>query len=402
MNILVINAGSSSFKYQLINMINKHVLVSGIVERIGEDKGKMTYKAHPNTDHEKKYIVEQTFSTHVQGMKAVIAQITNIETGVIKSIHDIHAVGHRVVMGGEVIKKPVIVTQEIKKIILDYTALSPLHNPANLAGIEVSEELFPNIPNVAVFDTEFHQTLPEAAYMYPLPYNLYEKYKIRRYGFHGTSHRYVTCQAALLLGKPLEAVNLITCHLGNGCSMAAIQQGKSIDTTMGTTPLEGLMMGTRCGDIDPAIIPFIMEKTKMSAQEIDILMNKNSGLKGICNMNDMRDIHKACSEGNPKAQLALTMFTYRIKKYIGAYFAILDKLDGLVFTAGIGENDDVVRSMICSDLEHLGIEFDKQQNALHEPKTRTISKKNSPIPIFIIPTNEELEIAQCTLDLVKK
>lgn len=399
MKILVINAGSSSFKYQLIDMTKEHVLVAGLVERIGEELGRMVHTVHPKTPHEKKYSIENTFLHHVDGMNAIVSELTHLERGVITSVSDIYAIGHRVVMGCE--QSSAIITQHIKKIIYECAIFSPLHNYAHLAGIETAEELFPGVPNVAVFDTEFHQTLPEIAYVYPLPYSVYEKYKIRRYGFHGTSNKYVLEKTAEVFNKPVEQLNLIICHLGNGCSITAIQNGRSIDTSMGTTPLEGLMMGTRCGNIDPAIVPLLMEKMDKSTKDIDDLMNKQSGLKGICGMNDMRDIHAACARGDTKAQLALSMFVYRIKKYLGAYYAILQDLDGIIFTAGIGENDDIVRSMVCSGLEHLDIELDEKRNAIRTDTPRMISKDHGSIPVFVIPTNEELEIARITLQLVK-
>lgn len=399
MNVLVINAGSSSFKYQLIEMREQRVLCGGLVERIGETMGRMVHKIAPDSDSEEKITTERPFANHVEGMKAVVAAITDPVKGVIKSASEVHAIGHRVVMGGESIKDSVIIDEKIKGIIRDCFPLSPLHNPANLAGIEVAEELFPGVPNVGVFDTEFHQTMPEATFLYPLPYNVYEDFRIRRYGFHGTSHRYVTNQAAAFLGKPVEQINLITCHLGNGCSMTAVQNGKSIDTTMGTTPLDGLMMGTRCGEIDPAIVPFLMEKTGKSAAEIDTLMNKASGLKGICGLNDMRDIHAACEKNDARAILALNMFVYRIKKYIGAYYAVLGRVDAIVFTAGIGENDDIVRKKVCSDLEGLGIAIDEKQNAIRSSQPRSISPAGTKVPVLVVPTNEELEIALTTVRL---
>ncbi len=400
MKVLVINTGSSSFKYQLIDMSMEQVLVSGLVERIGEETGQMVHKIYPNTSQEKKYTTAQPFSTHVEGMQAVAAELINPKHGVLHSVKEIYAIGHRVVMGGETMKHPALINQHVKNIIRECAIFSPLHNLSHLAGIETAEELFPGIPNVAVFDSEFHQTMPKVAYLYPLPYDIYNDYKIRRYGFHGTSHRYVAQQTADFLNRPIQELNFITCHLGNGCSMTAIKNGKSIDTSMGLTPLDGLMMGTRCGDIDPAIVPFLIEKTAKSAKDIDELMNKQSGLKGICGMNDMRDIHEACAQGNAKAQLALDMFIYRIKKYLGAYYAILGHLDGIIFTAGIGENDTIVREKVCSGLENLGIFLDSSRNNTHGSTLRLISTDNSPIPIFVVPTNEELEIAKLTLQLV--
>ena len=401
MNVLVINAGSSSFKYQLIDMDRHHVLCGGLVERIGEAMGRMVHKIAPDSDAEEKITTERPFANHVEGMKAVVAAITDPQKGVIKSKDEVHAIGHRVVMGGEAIKESVIIDDRIKELIRDNFHLSPLHNPANLAGIEVAEELFPGVPNVGVFDTEFHQTMPEAAYLYPLPYSVYTEYRVRRYGFHGTSHRYVTRKTAEFLGKSVNEVNLITCHLGNGCSMAAVKNGKCVDTTMGTTPRDGLMMGTRCGSIDPAIVPFLVEKMGKSAGEVDMLMNKESGLKGICGLNDMRDIHAACEKGDARAALALDMFVYRIKKYIGAYMAVLGRLDAVVFTAGIGENDDIVRARVCDGLDHLGIALDLDANAVRSSTPRSISKPGTAVPVLIVPTNEELEIALTTARLTE-
>lgn len=401
MNILVINSGSSSIKYQLIDMTTEKALCSGLVERIGEGMGALTHKINPGTDTEKKFSSEQDFPTHVEGMERVVELITDAEKGVIASTRDIHAVGHRVLLGGEEIKEPVRVNDWVKGVIRDYIPLGPLHNAANLAGIEVAMKLFPHAPSVAVFDTEFHQTMPEKAYLYPLPYELYKELRLRRYGFHGTSHAYVTRKAAEFLGKPASEVNLITCHLGNGCSMAAVQNGRCVDTTMGITPLEGLMMGTRCGDIDPALVPFLMEKKGWGPAEMDTVMNKKSGLKGICGMNDMRDVHAAREKGDAKAQLAFDMFVYRIRKYVGAFAVVLGRIDAVVFTAGIGENDDFVRSEVCRDMPLLGLEIDAQANAKRSGEIRAISTSASRIPVLIVPTNEELAIAQATQSVLK-
>lgn len=401
MNILVINSGSSSIKYQLIDMTTEKALCSGLVERIGEGMGALTHKINPGTDTEKKFSFEQDFPTHVEGMERVVELITDAEKGVIASTSDIHAVGHRVLLGGEEIKEPVRVNDWVKGVIRDYIPLGPLHNAANLAGIEVAMKLFPHAPSVAVFDTEFHQTMPEKAYLYPLPYELYKELRLRRYGFHGTSHAYVTRKAAEFLGKPVNGVNLITCHLGNGCSMAAVQNGRCVDTTMGITPLEGLMMGTRCGDIDPALVPFLMEKKGWGPAEMDTVMNKKSGLKGICGMNDMRDVHSAREKGDAKAQLAFDMFVYRIRKYVGAFAVVLGRIDAVVFTAGIGENDDFVRAEVCRDMPLLGLEIDAQTNAKRSGEIRAISTSASRIPVLIVPTNEELAIAQATQSVLK-
>ncbi len=401
MNILVINAGSSSCKYQLINMNTKEVLCNGLVERIGQSMSNLVHKIAPDTDKEDKISIDKAFKDHVEAMQEVVALLTDTEKGVIASKSEVAAIGHRVVMGGEAIKESVLVTDEVKKIIDEYSSLAPLHNPPNLAGIIVAESLFAGVPNVAVFDTEFHQTMPKEAYMFPLPYELYEEHRIRRYGFHGTSHRYVSRKAAEFLGKKPEELNLITCHLGNGCSISAIKKGLCVDTSMGTTPLDGVMMGTRCGAIDPALVPLLADKLGKSADEIGDLMNKESGFLGICGMNDLRDIHAARKEGNEKATLAFDMFVYRIKKYIGAYVAALGSLDGLIFTAGIGENDPFSREDICKDMEFFGIDIDLKENAKRLPGVRSLSKKDS-VPVLIVPTNEELEIAEATLRVLGK
>jgi acetate kinase len=399
MNVLVINSGSSSLKFQLINMETETALCSGLVERIGQDMGKLVNKLAPDTDNERKVVIDEPFADHETAMKRVVELLTDENDGVIKDKSEINAIGHRVLLGGEEIKESVKVTDEVKDIIRKYIPLGPLHNPANLAGIEVCEHLFPGTPNVGVFDTEFHQTMPEKAFLYPLPYSLYEDLKIRRYGFHGTSHRFVAKQAAKFLGKAPEDLNLVICHLGNGCSMSAVKAGKCVDTTMGITPLEGLMMGTRCGDIDPALVPFIMDRKGLTGAEMDTLMNKESGLFGICGMSDMRDIHAAVDAGNEKAKTALDMFVYRIKKYIGSFIAALGNVDAIVFTAGIGENDDIVREMVCADMELFGIKIDLEENATRRGTERSLNAGGK-TEVLIIPTNEELEIAQATVKVL--
>ncbi len=391
MKIIVINAGSSSFKYQLIDMETKQPLCSGLVERIGEEMGNLVYKRFPDTDKEEKIKVSHPFPTHREGMLEVMAMITSEDKGVIKDASEISVAGHRVLLGGNL--KECLVTKEVKEVIKEYSPLGPLHIPANLAGIEVMEELFPSLPNVAVFDTAFHSSIEEHVYTYPLPKEITKKYNIRRYGFHGTSHKYVSREAALFLGKKVEDCKLIVCHLGNGCSMSAVKNGKCVNTTMGLTPLEGLMMGTRCGDIDPAIVPFIMKNEGLSADEMDNLMNKQSGLKGVCGLNDMRDLHDAIAEGNAEAKLALKMFVQRIRKYVGAFMLELDGIDALVFTGGIGENDEFVREGVTDNLSFVGIELNKEENLIRRGEPRVISLPSSKIPVVIYPTNEELEIA---------
>jgi len=401
MIIFVVNSGSSSLKYQLLDMQSKAVLATGLVERIGDSIGRITHKKHPETASEKKVELDVAFPDHRAAMLKVVELITCPEAGVVANASDIDAIGHRVVQGGETLFKSTLIDDDVVEKIRANCPLSPLHNPANLVGIEVAREIFSGVPQVAVFDTEFHQTMPAEAFMYPIPYALYEELKIRRYGFHGTSHRYVTRQVAELLGKPMDQVNVITLHLGNGCSMAAVRGGKCIDTTMGMTPLAGVMMGTRSGDIDPAILPFLMKEKGLSIEEIDSMLNKQSGLKGICGMNDMRDIHTATAEGNTKAKLALDMFVYSIRKFVGAYMAIIGPLDALVFTAGIGENDDIVRAKVCADLEHIGISIDPDLNKGRKKEATALHAGASKVQLWVVPTNEELEIAQATQAVLK-
>jgi acetate kinase len=397
MKIFVINSGSSSLKYQLLNMEDGSVMATGLVERIGEAMGKVSQKNRPGEAGEAEVEREMPFPDHRAAMHTVVDLVTGADTGVIASSAEIDAIGHRVVQGGETLFKSTLIDDDVVEKIRANCPLSPLHNPANLVGIEVARELFAGVPQVAVFDTEFHQTMPPKAFMYPIPYELYEELKIRRYGFHGTSHRYVAQQAAAMLGKAEDEVNLVTLHLGNGCSMAAVRKGKCIDTSMGLTPLAGVMMGTRSGDIDPAILPFLMKEKGLSMDEVDAILNKQSGLKGICGMNDMRDIHSAAHGGDARAALAVDMFVYRIKKYIGAYYAVTGPLDALVFTAGIGENDDEVRARVCEELEHLGISIDKERNAGRKKAATAVHADGSRVAILVIPTNEELAIAKATL-----
>lgn len=402
MKILVINAGSSSCKYQLFNMDDQSVLCSGVVERIGQPMGKLSHKIAPGSDKEEKIVVERPFPTHVEGMEDVISLLLDSEKGVIQDKSEISAIGHRVLHGGEAITDPVLIDDKVKEIIRDCFPLGPLHNPANLMGIDVAEKLFPGVPNVGVFDTEFGMTLAPEAYLYPLPYSLYEELRIRRYGFHGTSHKYIAKATAAFLGKPLSELNSITMHLGNGSSMSAVQNGKCIDTSMGLTPLEGLMMGTRCGSIDPAIVPFMMEKKGMTPQEADTVLNKQSGLLGICGTSDMRDVHANIEKGDEKAALAFKMLTRSIKKVLGSYFFLLGNVDSIVFTAGIVENDEFVREAVCEGLEPFGIKVDKKENHTRKPGARVISTPDSRIPVLIIPTNEELEIATTTMRIVEE
>ena len=401
MKVLVINAGSSSCKYQLLEMETETVLCSGLAERIGQSVGRLSHKLSPDTDQEEKIIKEAPFPTHVEAMELVIALLTDPEKGVIRDKSEIHAIGHRVLHGGESITDPVKVDDHVKKIIRDCFLLGPLHNPANLMGIEVCEKLFPGVPNVAVFDTEFGMGMEQEAYMYGLPYELYEELHIRRYGFHGTSHKYIAKKTAEYLGKPLQELRSITMHLGNGSSMSCVRDGKCLDTSMGLTPLEGLIMGTRCGSIDPAIVPFVMEKKGLTPAEMDTLMNKKSGLLGLCGFTDMRDVHKEVDNGNKRAELALNMLVRSIRKILGSYFFLLDgKVDSMVFTAGIGENDDIVRAAVCKGLEDFGIILNQSENSTRRPGARTISTPDSRVKVLVIPTNEELQIAQATLEIV--
>jgi acetate kinase len=394
MNILIINSGSSSIKFQLIDMEDEDVLASGLVERIGESDSLIKYAAHPGTSGEVKIKDEVAVADHQSGMRKIVDLLTDDQRGVVGNSSEISAVGHRVVHGGEDFQQPRLIDDEVISAIQSNVALAPLHNPANLDGIRVARELFPGTPQVAVFDTAFHQTIPERAHIYALPYELYEKHRVRRYGFHGTSHKFVAGECARLLNKPINECNLITIHLGNGCSMAAIKNGQSVDTTLGMTPLEGLVMGTRSGDIDPAIHAFLYRNNNMDIEQIDHMLNKESGLKGICGMNDMRDIHEAAAQGDEKAALALEVQTYRNRKYIGAYMAVLGRVDALVFTAGIGENDEIVRARSLRGLSGFGVEIDNDLNQRRMAEPFLISGSNSRVKVWVIPTNEELAIAR--------
>ncbi|MGM0501962.1 MAG: acetate/propionate family kinase [Bacillota bacterium] len=394
MKVLVINSGSSSIKYQLINMATEDVLAKGLVERIGIDGSRLELEVE-----EQEFEIKQDIPNHELGMKLVIDTLTDEEQGVISSVDEINAVGHRVVHGGEHFSKSVIVDDNVKEKISECAKLAPLHNPPNLMGIEVCEELMPHAEQVATFDSAFHQSMPEEVYMYALPYEYYEKHDVRRYGAHGTSHKFVAQYAAEEMGRDIEDLKIITCHLGNGASVTAVKHGESYDTSMGLTPLEGLVMGTRCGDIDPAAVPFIMEKEDLSPQEMDDIMNNESGLLGVSELSsDMRDIIAAKDE-NKKAKVAFDMFTYRVKKYIGSYVAAMNGVDAIVFTAGIGENSIIIREAICEDLEYLGIKLDQDKNDVRG-KVQEISADDAAVKTFAIPTNEELVIARDTKKLV--
>lgn len=391
-NILAINAGSSSLKFQLIDLPEETVVTKGLVERIGLEDGIFTISVNGE-----KVTLTQDIPDHGVAVQILLDQL--ISQGIIKSFDEIDGVGHRVVHGGEAFSDSVLITPEVLKEIENVSELAPLHNPANVTGIKAFQEILPNVPHVAVFDTAFHQTMPESSYLYSLPYEYYEKYGIRKYGFHGTSHKYVTQRAAELMGKQIEDLRLISCHLGNGASIAAVQGGKSIDTSMGFTPLAGLTMGTRSGDVDPALIPYIMEKTGQSAEEVINVFNKKSGMLGITGFSsDLRDIEEAAKEGNDRAELALKVFASHIHKYIGAYAARMNGVDAIIFTAGIGENSDTIRELVLTGLEYMGVYWDKDLNK-GRGEERFISYPFSPVKVMVIPTNEEVMIARDTVRL---
>lgn len=396
MNVLVINCGSSSLKFQLINSDSEEVLAKGLCERIGID-GSLTYQPQGG----EKVKTDKAMPTHTEAIQFVIDALTDAKTGVVKSLDEIGAVGHRVVHGGEKFASSVVITDEVVKAIEECNDLAPLHNPANLIGINACQKLMPGTPMVAVFDTAFHQTMPEEAYMYGLPYEYYEKYKVRRYGFHGTSHSFVSKRAAELAGKPYDQLKTIVCHLGNGASICAVKNGKSVDTSMGLTPLEGLVMGTRSGDIDPAILEFIAKKENLDIAGLMNMLNKKSGVYGLFNnlSSDFRDLDAAASKGNKPAAIALKVFAYRVAKYVGSYAAAMNGVDVIAFTAGVGENSGPVRADIMSYLGYLGIQLDGAANDSRGEEV-TISTPDSKVQVMVIPTNEELAIARETVALV--
>lgn len=397
MKILVINAGSSSLKYQLIDMDNMKVMAKGLCERIGIDGSNLQHK---NLIADKQVKLEKPMKDHADAIQMVIDALINEEYGVIGSMEEIGAVGHRVVHGGEYFSDSVVIDASVKKALEMCTPLAPLHNPPNIIGIEACEKIMPGIKQVGVFDTAFHQTMPAEAYMYALPYEFYDKYKIRKYGFHGTSHLFVSQEAAKVLGKKPEEVKVITCHIGNGGSCAAVEYGKCIDTSMGLTPIDGLVMGTRCGTIDPSVVTHLMHKLNISAEEVLDILNKKSGFLGVSGVsNDCRFVEEAAHEGNERADLAMKLFVRRVKAYIGEYLAQLNGADALVFTAGIGENDAEVRANICEGLTNLGFKIDPARN---EAKETIISADDSEVTIMLIPTNEELVIARDTARLVSE
>jgi len=396
MKILVVNTGSSSLKYRLLDMPEGHLLCKGLLERIGLDGTRLKHQVG-----EDEHIFDAPeVKDHLEGAGFVLEKILDKDVGVVGDVSEIAAVGHRTVHGGEHFASSVLISDEVVETIRECIPLAPLHNPPNLAGIEATLNLLPGIPQVVVFDTAFHQTIPEHAYIYPLPYELYENHRVRRYGFHGTSHRYVSSKACEFLGLDITRTKIISCHLGNGSSIAAVAGGKSVDTSMGFTPLEGLMMGTRCGDIDPSIHKFISEAEDMSLVELDNLLNRESGFLGVSGVSsDIRDVHKAADEGNVRARLALRISNYRIRKYIGAYAAAMGGVDVVVFTAGIGENNPDIRAASCEGLEFLGVKLDPERNEC-TGEMNIISSDDSRVKVVVVPTDEELVIASDTYEIV--
>lgn len=395
MKVLVINCGSSSLKYQLIDSVSEKALAVGLCERIGID-GRLNHTPEGG----EKVVINSTMDTHEAAIKLVLEALTDKNHGVIKSLDEIGAVGHRVVHGGEKFASSTVITDEVIKGIEECNDLAPLHNPANLIGINACKKIMPNVPMVAVFDTAFHQTMPAKAYLYGLPYEYYEKYKVRRYGFHGTSHSYVASRAIEMTGLDKNNSKIIVCHLGNGASVTAVLNGKSVDTSMGFTPLEGLIMGTRSGSIDPAIMEFIANKENLSIEEVMNILNKKSGVLGLSGVSsDFRDLEKAGEEGNERAKLAIEVFTYRVARYIGSYVAAMNGVDAIAFTAGLGENDKNVRANVSSYLEFLGIKIDHEKNSIRG-KESIISTVDSKVKVCVIPTNEELAIARETVALI--
>ncbi len=395
-NVLVINCGSSSLKYQLLDMTSEALLAKGLVERIGLDPGVHTYERPGQADINE----EMPIADHAQAVELVLTALVHAEHGVIKSMAEVNAVGHRVVHAGERYSASTVITGDVLDALRACVPLAPLHNPANITGIEATQKVMPDVPMVGVFDTAFHQSMPDRAYIYPIPYKLYDEHQIRRYGFHGTSHRYVTLRAAQILERDISDLNLITCHLGNGASMSAIRGGQSIDTSMGLTPLEGLMMGTRSGDIDPALVGFLARLLDTDLAAIEKMLNKESGLLGISGISsDLRDVEREYANGNDRARLALEVYAYHIRKYIGSYAVSLGRVDAIIFTAGVGEHASLVREWACRGLEAVGAILDTFKNATRHDEA-IISKMSSRVKIMIVPTNEELMIARDTRDLV--
>ncbi len=398
MKVLVLNCGSSSLKYQLIDMETENVMAKGLCERIGIEGSRLKHQP----EGKDAVIFDDYQENHAVSVKMVLDALTHPEYGVVKSMKEINAVGHRVVHGGEYFAGSVIITDEVKEALEKCCDLAPLHNPANLIGIAACEEIMPGVPQVGVFDTAFHQTMPERAYLYALPYEYYEKYKVRRYGFHGTSHRFVSEEVCKMMDRPYDQTKVITCHLGNGGSVCAVRNGKSIDTTMGFTPLEGLVMGTRAGDVDVAAVTYLMKKEGLSADEMDNILNKKSGVLGLSGVSsDFRDIEEAAEAGNDRAEVALDVFAYKVAKRIGAYAAAMNGVDAIVFTAGLGENSGATRRAICDYLGWMGVHIDSYNNSLRG-KAIEISATDSRVRVYVIPTNEELVIARDTKELLDK
>ncbi len=396
MNVLVINCGSSSLKYQVINSDSEEVLAKGLCERIGID-GRLVYQPQGG----EKEITDAPMPTHKEAVQMVLDALTNEKTGALKSLDEIDAIGHRIVHGGEKFTASTLINDDVIATVEECNDLAPLHNPANIIGINACRELMPSVPMVGVFDTAFHQTMPKEAYMYGVPYEYYEKYKVRKYGFHGTSHSFVSKRVAEVMGKDYNSLKTIVCHLGNGASICAVDHGKSVDTSMGLSPLEGLIMGTRSGDIDPSAIEFIANKEGLDMAGILNVLNKKSGVEGISGVSsDFRDLEKAATEGNERAKLAIDMFAYRVAKYVGSYVAAMNGVDVICFTAGIGENTGFIRKKVCDRLEFLGITLDAAANDTHGEEIK-ISTDDSKVAVYVIPTNEELAIARETVALVK-
>ena len=392
MKVLVVNCGSSSLKYQLFNMTDESVLAKGLVERIGIEGSILTHQPAGKP----KVPLTADIKNHTIAIKMVLEALTDPEHGVVANINEIDAIGHRVVHGAEKFSDSVLITPAVMAALEEFVELAPLHNPPNISGIDACAEILPNVPQVGVFDTAFHQTMPPYAFLYGLPYEAYKKFGVRRYGFHGTSHKFVSQRAAEMMGNHMTSMRIITCHLGNGASIAAVKNGKSIDTSMGFTPLQGLVMGTRCGDIDPAIPPFLMRKEGMTTDEIDTYLNKKSGVLGLSGLSsDFRDLEDAADKGNERAKLAIDVFAYTVRKYIGSYVAAMGGVDAIVFTAGLGENSPRIRDQICNGLEFLGTRIDPAKNAVRG-KEQEISVEGSKVKLFVIPTNEELMIARDT------
>ena len=401
MKILVLNCGSSSIKYKVFQAEGDQrlgELASGLIDRVGAQTSTLTHRRNKEP-----FISNLRVRDHREGLEEVLRILTSSKYGVITDLSEVDAVGHRVVHGGDSFFEPTLVTDEVLKVVREWSEMAPLHNPANIAGIEAAMSVMPNTPQVAVFDTAFHQTIPEEAYLYAIPYELYKRFKIRRYGFHGTSHRYVSYKAAEVLGKDISSLKIVSCHLGAGCSMTAVCGGRSLDTSMGFTPLEGLVMATRSGDIDPSLVFFLAEKSGMSLGNVERLLNNESGLKGLSGVSgDVRDIRREADKGNWQAETALKIFTYRVKKYIGAYAVVMNGLDVIIFTGGIGENDSRMRRAVCEGLSALGVEIDDERNKVESSEPRIVSRASSRVEVLVIPTDEELAMALETLTVLRE